>query len=41
MRLVFPKYPALLEHGIDQGGFAVVHMGDDGNVADGMYSMSV
>jgi len=41
MRFVFPKYPALLQHGIDQGGFPVVHMGDDGDVADGLSAMSV
>ena len=28
------KMPALLQHGVDQGGLAVVDVGDDGNVAD-------
>jgi hypothetical protein len=29
-----PKKAALAEHGIHQGGFAVVDMGDDGDVAN-------
>ncbi len=32
-RFIFPKDAALPEHGIDQGGLAVVHVGDDGQVA--------
>ena len=29
------KLPALAEHLVDQGGFAVVDMGDDRDIADG------
>ena len=32
--LVFPIDAALLEHLVHQGGFAVVNMGDDGDIAD-------
>jgi hypothetical protein len=32
--LVAVKYPALLKHLVYQGGFAMVYMGDDGNVSD-------
>ena len=34
--LAFAKQTALTEHGIHQGGFAVVNMGDNGNIADGI-----
>ncbi len=32
--LVFTKNTALVEHGVHEGGFAVVDMGDDGDVAN-------
>ncbi len=33
-RLVGPERPGLPEHGVDQGGLAVVDVGHDGHVAD-------
>jgi hypothetical protein len=33
--LVFPKKSRLTEHLIYEGGFSMVYMGNDGNVADG------
>ena len=33
--LIFPEKPRLTEHLVDKGGFAMVNMGNDGNVADG------
>ena len=33
-RLVVPERPRLPEHGVDQGGLAVVDVGHDGHVAD-------
>ena len=32
--LIFPEKPRLTEHLVDKGGFAMVNMGNDGNVAD-------
>ena len=32
--LIFPEKPCLTEHLVDKGGFAMVNMGNDGNVAD-------
>ena len=32
--LVFTKNAALVEHGVHEGGFAVIDMGDDGDVAN-------
>jgi len=34
--LIVPEDTALLEHDIDQGGFAMVDVGNDGNVAQGL-----
>ena len=33
--LVRPKGARLAEHGVNQGGLAVVNVGDDGDIADG------
>ena len=38
--LIDTKDSALAEHGIDQGGFTVVHMGDNGDIADGVIHKS-
>jgi hypothetical protein len=32
--LVFPEDARLPEHGVHQGGLAMVHVGDDGDVAN-------
>ncbi len=41
--LIGPENAALPEHGIYQRGFAVVHVGDDGDIANlfGHFSKSV
>ncbi len=33
--LALAEEPGLPEHGVDEGGFAVIDMGDDGNISDG------
>jgi hypothetical protein len=34
--LIAAKDAALAEHGVDKRGFAVVHVGDDGDIANGV-----
>ena len=35
---VLPENAALAEHGVHQRGFAVVHVGDDGDIANGSHN---
>ena len=38
---ITPKNAALPEHGIHEGGLPVVHMGNHGNITNGVYRLHI
>ena len=38
--LIGAENSALAEHGVDERGLAVVHVGDDGDIANGLHKLS-
>jgi hypothetical protein len=34
--LIGPEHPALFEHLVHKGGFPMIHMGDNGDISDGI-----